>query len=51
MSASRLQRLILGVYPRRFRDRYGDELDAVAADCGAGWRVTLDLAVSAVRAG
>jgi hypothetical protein len=50
MSASRLHRLILTVYPERFRDRYGDELVTVAADCGGGWRVTFDLAASAVRA-
>ncbi len=50
MSASRLHRLILAVYPERFRDRYGDELATVAADCGGGWRVTSDLAVSAVKA-
>jgi hypothetical protein len=50
MSTSRLHRLILAVYPERFRDRYGDELATVAADCGGGWRVTSDLAVSAVKA-
>lgn len=50
MSTSRLHRLILAVYPECFRDRYGDELATVAADCGGGWRVTFDLAVSAVRA-
>ena len=50
MSTTRLHRLILAVYPERFRDRYGEELAAVAADCGGGWRVTFDLAVSAVKA-
>lgn len=50
MSASRLRRLILSAYPERFRDRYGDELAAVANECGDGWRVTVDLAVSAARA-
>jgi hypothetical protein len=50
VSTSRLHRLILGVYPARFRNRYGDELAAVLADCAGGWRVTFDLAVSAVRA-
>lgn len=50
MSASRLHRLLLAVYPEPFRDRYGDELATVAADCGGGWRVMFDLAVSAVRA-
>jgi hypothetical protein len=38
------------VYPERFRDRYGDELAMVASECGGGWRVAFDLAVSAVRA-
>jgi hypothetical protein len=50
MTASRLHRLILAVYPERFRDRYGDELATVAADCGNGWRVTLDLLISAGKA-
>jgi hypothetical protein len=50
MSMSRLYRLILAIYPERFRDRYGDELASVAADCGGGWRVTFDLAVSAIKA-
>ena len=50
MSTSRFHRLILAVYPERFRDRYGDELATVAADCGGGWRVTFDLAVSAAKA-
>jgi hypothetical protein len=50
MSTSRIHRLILAVYPERFRDRYGDELATVAADCGGGWRVTFDLAVSAIKA-
>ncbi len=50
MSASRLHRFILAVYPGRFRNRYGDELATVAADCGGGWRVTFDLAVSAAKA-
>jgi hypothetical protein len=50
MSACRLHRLILAAYPERFRDRYGDELATVADDCDGGWRVTFDLAVSAVKA-
>jgi hypothetical protein len=50
MSTSRLHRLILALYPERFRHRYSDELAAVVADCGGGWRVTLDLAVSAFKA-
>ncbi len=50
MSTPRLHRLILAAYPQRFRHRYGDELATVAADCGGGWRVTFDLAVSAVKA-
>jgi hypothetical protein len=50
MSISRLHRVILGIYPERFRHRYGDELASVAADCGRGWRVTFDLAVWAIKA-
>lgn len=50
MNTSRLHRLILAVYPEQFRDRYGDELATVAADCGGGWRVTFDLVASAIRA-
>lgn len=50
MSRSPLRRLILALYPEDFRARYGDELELVAAECGDGWRVTLDLTVSAVRA-
>lgn len=50
MSTSRLHRLILAVYPAHFRDRYGEELVAVATDCGGGWRVTVDLVVSAFKA-
>ena len=50
MSTSRVNRLVLAAYPARFRDRYGDELAALVADCAGGWRVTFDLAVSAVKA-
>ena len=50
MSIFRLHRLILATYPERFRDRYGNELASVAADCGGGWRVTFDLAVWAIKA-
>ena len=50
MSQSRLRRWILKVYPAAFRDRYGEELSQVAADCGNGWRVTFDLAVAATEA-
>jgi hypothetical protein len=49
MSCNRLHRVILAVYPAHFRDRYGDELATVAADCGGGWRVTFDLAASAIK--
>ncbi len=50
MSTSRVNRLVLAAYPARFRDRYGDELATLVADCAGGWRVTFDLAVSAVKA-
>jgi hypothetical protein len=49
MSGNRLHRVILAVYPAHFRDRYGDELATVAADCGGGWRVTFDLAASVIK--
>ena len=50
MTTSRLHRIILSIYPDSFRDRYGEELATVIADCGAGWGVTLDLAKSAIKA-
>ena len=50
MSTSRRDRLILAIYPVRFRDRYGDELATVAADCGGGWQVSFDLVVSGIKA-
>lgn len=50
MSPSRLQRLVLSAYPEQFRQHYGEEFATVVADCGAGWRVTVDLALGAVKA-
>lgn len=50
MSSSRAQRLILAMYPERFRQRYGAELSTVAGDCGEGWGVLFDLLVGAVKA-
>lgn len=50
MSGSLIRRLVLATYPAGFRERYGDELAAVAAECGDGWRVTFDLALSAAKA-
>jgi MFS family permease len=50
MTISRLQRLILALYPAAFRARYGEELAAVVAECDGGWRVDADLALSAAKA-
>lgn len=50
MSTPRIRKLILALYPVRFRDRYGAELETVVGDCGSGWRVTLDVALSAIKA-
>ena len=42
--------LALGAYPPWFRERYGDELAALAEDHGPSARATADLALGAVRA-
>jgi hypothetical protein len=49
VSPSRVQRLILSLFPRRFRDRYGEELGALVPVSTGGWRVTADLVRSAAR--
>ena len=33
-----LHRLLVACYPRRWRERYADELVQVLADRGSGWR-------------
>ncbi len=37
-------RLIVRLYPRAWRQRYGDELEALIEDAGPGWRVAVDVA-------
>jgi hypothetical protein len=53
MSASRRTRLLLGLYPREWRARYGPELDELisqtSAGHGPGPRATADLIASAFR--
>jgi hypothetical protein len=53
MSASRRTRLLLGLYPREWRARYGPELDELISQTsgghGPGPRATADLVASAVR--
>ncbi|WP_214323837.1 hypothetical protein [Nonomuraea sediminis] len=43
-------RVALACYPPWFRERYGDELEALVEDTGGGPGVMLDLAVGATRA-
>jgi len=42
--------LALAAYPPSFRERYGDELDALSEDHGRSGRATADLALGAARA-
>jgi predicted permease len=37
-------RRIVRLYPRAWRQRYGDELEALIEDTGPGWRVAVDVA-------
>jgi putative ABC transport system permease protein len=41
---TRWARLAMLVYPRRWRQRYGVEVEALIEDSGGGWRVLLDVA-------
>lgn len=50
MIAGRALALALAAYPPWFRERYGDELAALAQDHGPSARATVDLAAGAVRA-
>ena len=45
---TRWARLAMLVYPRRWRQRYGMELETLIADSGGGWRVILDVARQAL---
>lgn len=46
----RLLRLALLLYPRSWRDRYGDEFELLLAQVAPSWRVVLDTASSALVA-
>ncbi|MGC2191547.1 MAG: hypothetical protein WA751_04365 [Candidatus Dormiibacterota bacterium] len=46
----RRHRLLLWLYPPSFRERYGSELAALVEDTLPAPRMTLDLALGAVRA-
>lgn len=51
MSRARfLHRLVLRCYPAAWRERYGDELLALLADRGAGWRDVPNLLAGAIDA-
>jgi hypothetical protein len=47
---SRPARALVRAYPPRFRARYGEELTALVAEAGGGWRQHADLARGALRA-
>ena len=40
---NRWTRLAMLVYPRRWRQRYGMELETLVDDTGGGWRVVADV--------
>lgn len=42
-------RLLLGLYPASWRERYGEELESLVSDTGLGPRVALDLISAAAR--
>lgn len=46
----RVLRVVLRLYPRWWRHRYGDELAALVDDAGATWTTVVDIAVSALAA-
>jgi hypothetical protein len=48
--ATRLSRYVIGCHPRRWRERYGDELLEVLDQYDARSRTVLDLAFSALDA-
>jgi hypothetical protein len=41
-------RLAARLYPARWRQRYGEELDALIEDSGGGWRDVLDVAIGGI---
>lgn len=48
MPDDRLARRLLHIYPRTWRDRYGDEFLALVADTGLTWRGAVDIAAAAL---
>jgi hypothetical protein len=48
VSGDRLARWLLHIYPRPWRDRYGDEFLALVADTGLTWSGALDIAAAAL---
>ncbi|MGA7173335.1 MAG: hypothetical protein WCB86_06395 [Candidatus Dormiibacterota bacterium] len=49
-SLLRRHRLLMSLYPRRFRERYGAELRALVEDTSSSERMTLDLALGVLKA-
>ena len=43
MHSDRFVRALLRLYPRAWRERYGDEFLALIADGGLSWRVVVDV--------
>ncbi len=48
--AERLASWLVGLYPYAWRERYGNELAALLADCPPSWRDCLDIALGALDA-
>ena len=48
MSDDRLARALLRLYPRAWRDRYGDEFLMLVADAGLSWRTVADVSAAAL---
>ncbi len=47
MHSDRLARTLLRLYPRPWRERYGDEFLALVADTGLSWRAAADVVIAA----
>ncbi len=45
----RLSRFLARLYPAQWRERYGDEFDALIEDSRAGWRSTFDILRGALK--
>jgi hypothetical protein len=48
MRSDRFARRLLRLYPRSWRDRYGDELLALIEDSGLTWRKTANIVAVAI---